>query len=86
MSDHSVLLPKRFTHGGSLWQKDRMVTHILFYLCLFKHFSPVANFGYQSLTIIIIKKLENLSILIRKNKKEPIANIQRVSTFYFRSK
>ena len=35
--------------GESLWQKDRMVTHILFDLCLFKHFSPVANFGYQSL-------------------------------------
>ena len=37
--------------GESLWQKDRMVTHILFDLCLFKHFSPVANFGYQSLPI-----------------------------------
>ena len=35
--------------GGSLWQKDKMVTHILFDLCIFKHFSPVANFGYQSL-------------------------------------
>ena len=35
--------------GGSLWQKDRMVTHILFDRCLFKHFSPVANFGDQSL-------------------------------------
>ena len=33
----------------SFWQKDRMVTHILFDLCLFTHFSPVANFGYQSL-------------------------------------
>ena len=35
--------------GELLWQKDRMVTHILFDLCLFKHFSPVANFGDQSL-------------------------------------
>ena len=35
--------------GGSLWQKDSLVTFILFELCLFKHFSPVANFGYQSL-------------------------------------
>ena len=35
--------------GESLWQNNRMVTHILFDLCLFKHFSPVANFGYQSL-------------------------------------
>ena len=25
-----------------------MVTHILFDLCLLKHFSPVANFGDQS--------------------------------------
>jgi hypothetical protein len=34
---------------GSLWQKDRVVTYILFYLCLFKHFSPVTSFGDQSL-------------------------------------
>ena len=33
--------------------KDRMVTHILFDLCLFKHFSPVANFSDQSLVIYI---------------------------------
>ena len=26
-----------------------MVTYLLFDLCLFKHFSSVANFGYQSL-------------------------------------
>ena len=39
--------------GESLWQKDRMVTHILFDLCLFKHFSPVANFGNQSLFQLI---------------------------------
>ena len=25
--------------GGSIWQKNRMVTHILFDLCPFKHFS-----------------------------------------------
>ena len=25
--------------GGSHWQKDRLVTYILFDLCLFKHFS-----------------------------------------------
>ena len=28
-----------------------MVTDILFDLCLFKHVSPVANFGYQSLLL-----------------------------------
>ena len=38
--------------GESLWQKDRMVTHILFDLCLFKNFSPVKNFSNQSLGII----------------------------------
>ena len=26
---------------------------VLFELCLFKHFSPVANFGYQSLGVHI---------------------------------
>ena len=35
--------------GESNCQKDIFVTHILFDLCLLKHFSPVANFGYQSL-------------------------------------
>ena len=33
----------------SFWQKNRLVTHTLFDLCLFKHSSPVTNFGYQSL-------------------------------------
>ena len=37
--------------GESLRQKDRMVTQILFDLCLFKHFSPVANLGDQSLFV-----------------------------------
>ena len=32
----------------SFWQKNRLVTNILFDLCLFEHFSPVANFGQQS--------------------------------------
>ena len=34
-----------------------MVTHIFFDLCLFKHFSPVANFGYQSLVGVDIAPL-----------------------------
>ena len=29
-----------------------LVTHKLFDLCLFEHFSPVPNFGYQSLAEI----------------------------------
>ena len=33
----------------SFWQKNRQVTHILLLdLCLFEHFSPVANFGHKS--------------------------------------
>ena len=35
--------------GESFWQKNRLVTHILFDLCLFEHFSPVANFEQQSI-------------------------------------
>ena len=31
----------------SFWQNNSLVTHIFFDLCLFKHFSPVANFGQQ---------------------------------------
>ena len=31
----------------SSWQKNSLVTNIFFDLCLFKHFSPVANFGQQ---------------------------------------
>ena len=34
----------------SFWQKNRLVTHILFDLCLFEHFSPVANFAQQSIS------------------------------------
>ena len=35
--------------GGSIWQKNSLVTLILFDLCLFEHFSPVANFAQQSI-------------------------------------
>ena len=31
------------------WQKNRLVTHMFFDRCLFKHFSPVANFEQQSI-------------------------------------
>ena len=43
----------------SHWQKDSLVTHMLFDLCLFQHFSPVANFGYQSLYVNISKGATN---------------------------
>ena len=56
--DHSVFFAK---NHESFWQKGRMVTHILFDLCLFKHFSPVANFGYESILTVcrqILMKLD----------------------------
>ena len=37
--------------GESIWQKNSLVTLILFDLCLFEHFSPVANFAQQSIQI-----------------------------------
>ena len=39
----------------SFWQRDRMVTHIFLDLCLIKHFSPVANFGNQSLDLVKVR-------------------------------
>ena len=33
----------------SIWQKNSLVTHIFFDLCLIKYFNPVANFGQQCL-------------------------------------
>ena len=35
--------------GESFWQKNRLVKNILFDVCLFEHFSPVANFEQQSI-------------------------------------
>ena len=46
--------------GGSLWLKDRMVTNILFDLCLFKHLSPVSNFGDQSLGTFSLHKVRKI--------------------------
>ena len=40
----------------SFWQKNSLVIHIFFDLWPFKHFSPVANFGLQSLYIAIAFK------------------------------
>ena len=34
----------------TFWQKDSLITHILFELWLIMIFSPVANFAQQSLT------------------------------------
>ena len=47
--------------GESFWQKNRLVTHILFDLCLFEHFSPVANFEQQSICWIKTRVLISLT-------------------------
>ena len=39
--------------SASFWQKNRLDTQILFDLCLFEHFSPVANFAQQSIGNIV---------------------------------
>ena len=59
--------------GESFWQKNRLVTHILFDLCLFEHFSPVANFEQQS---IIEKTLKNLWVKRRTCEVLPVDRIK----------
>ena len=56
-----------------------MVTYIRFYICLFKYFSPVANFGYQSLCdefigfffilwrLHLMCQLDNMTFALYKN-------------------
>ena len=44
----------------SIWQKNSLVTHIFFDLCLFQHFSPVANFVQQSIGMVIVIKDETI--------------------------
>ena len=43
---------------GSFWQKDSLITHILFELQPIIIFSPVANFGDQSLGLLNAYKLK----------------------------
>ena len=43
----------------SFWQKNRLVTHILFDLCVFEHFSPDANFEQQSIAVSVYPSLIN---------------------------
>ena len=50
MSDYAVLFCQNDFHmEGSFWQKDSLTTHILFELCLFMIFSPVANLMHHPL-------------------------------------
>ena len=40
--------------SASFWQKNRLDTQILFDLCVFEHFSPVANFAQQSILFTVV--------------------------------
>ena len=81
MSDHSVLLPKLSTHGESLWLKDRMVTLILFDLCLFKHFSLsqifVITLYYRLKNHIVEESLRFLRKVISLSLSNRICHLQR---------
>ena len=48
----------------SFWQKDKMVTHICFDLCLFNHFRPVANFGNQSILVHFSASVPDLCTIV----------------------
>ena len=66
--------------GESFWQKDSLITHILFELWLIMIFSPVANFAQHSLCYLLlcftfVCYLSTLSVLHKifsKNKKRMI--------------
>ena len=49
MSDQSVLLPKWFSHGGITLAKQKLRHPYSFWTMTILIFSPVANFGQQSL-------------------------------------
>ena len=48
--------------GQSFWQKDSLITHTLFELCLIMIFSPVANFGDQSILPYIPNYITRFSV------------------------
>ena len=63
MSDQAVILPNDSSMRGSFWQKDTLIIHILFELQPIVMFSPVANYGDQSLDSIISRlKLGHLDL------------------------
>jgi hypothetical protein len=55
--------------GESFWQNNSLVTHILFELQPIFIFSPVANFGDQSLGISSFDLLAGLKRTIAMKKK-----------------
>ena len=46
----------------SFWQKNSLVSHIIFDLCLSKHFCQVTNFCYQSLIFGLSASSKTISI------------------------
>jgi hypothetical protein len=65
---------------GSFWQKDSLITHILFELQPIIIFSPVANFGDQSL---ISKFFKYCHYCISKNTSEPIHFNPKIYLIFF---
>ena len=51
--------------GESFWQKDSLITHILFELQPIMIFSPVANFGHHPLLLQTILGLRSLQYLFQ---------------------
>ena len=58
MSDQSVLLPKWFTHGGITLAKEQLGHSYTFWTMTILIFSPVANFGQQSLPSIFREEVK----------------------------
>ena len=44
MNDQAGILPNDSPIGGSFWQKDSLITHILFELCLFRYLAQSTYF------------------------------------------
>jgi hypothetical protein len=72
--------------GKSFWQNNNLVTHILFELCLFMIFSPVANLMHHPLCWDFSQKTNGricFSILMTRKYLKLEIKIQ-VSSTYFR--
>ena len=52
-----VFCQKDSPFRGSFWQRDSWITNIIFDLCLFEDFSPVANFEQQSIVKSGLEKI-----------------------------
>jgi hypothetical protein len=76
----------------SFWQKDSLITHMIFELCLFMIFSPVANFRHHPLNqlwITISDQNLKLCDIVRYNVKWQFkincAGKSSMKYFYFRN-